>query len=64
MYITEVIVMDKYTTEEIATMFGIGEGEVVEIQKCNDRMVNDTNVSAEEYEEWCEKTDKMCGELK
>jgi hypothetical protein len=64
MYITEVIVTGEKTREEIAEMFDIGENEVAYLQKCNDIMVNDENVSEEEYQEWCDEVDSRYEEIK
>lgn len=60
--ITEAIVAGNWSADEIAVAYGLSESEAKGLIAENDRRLNDSNVSEEEYEEWCDREDKIYGD--
>lgn len=60
--ITEAIVSGNYDRDELSAMYHLTESEVADVQQENDRLLNDEDVSEEEYQEWCDKIDETHGD--
>lgn len=61
MTITEVIAMGNWDRSDIAQAYNLTEEEVAEIQIEHDRLVNDEDVTEDEYSDWCDATDAAHG---
>lgn len=61
MTITEAIVMGNWDRSEIAKAYNLTEEEVAEMQIEHDRLMNDEDITEDEYSKWCDATDASNG---